>query len=131
MSGVTEVGICEVQTALISAEIWPVIWNRLDKSDRRSIWGLDWFWSEVAKKMHNLGIAAPPLTTPRISVSHMDFRSMDEEDLGCQRRCIDGCEALNNDELSQVLALLEYSQFKFDGYHYQQPIGPANREEEP
>lgn len=101
-----EVHLAEVQTCLVSTKLWEVIHHRLVKIDRRSIWGIDNFWSELAWLCCKQ-VGCGPLVVYSTSVIHLDFRSMDNTE--CKRGCMNGCRPIDNIELDLMNKLLGFA----------------------
>ena len=91
-----EVLMSEVQVCMVSVKIWNVVRYRLSNMDRRSIWRLDKFWSDIAWGCKFGGLPGP-LVVKSTSVIHYDFRSMDNSGR-CVRKCIDGCGEIDDSE---------------------------------
>tara|TARA_Y100000741_G_scaffold357348_1_gene335115 strand:- start:3086 stop:3943 length:858 start_codon:yes stop_codon:yes gene_type:complete len=102
---VKEVPRTEVQSCLVSTKIWPILYERLKKSDRRSVWGLDTCWDDIARLLNSYDTGTPPpIVTQHLYVEHHDFRSMNNG--ACTRHCIDNCKPLSETEVSKCKSLL-------------------------
>ena len=91
----------EVQCCWIHSPIWDVVHSRLSSMDLQIVCGIDGLWDEAARLLGN-----PPLIA-YIPVLHMDYRSMDKTPSRCERKCIDGCNPPNSEELKIIETVSE------------------------